>query len=247
MPRKNGSKPQRRTRSSRYEEEREYMPVYKTQEYGIPLFRKLKYRNEGQKIAVENIRNNTLTFLGGPAGTAKTFLAVAEMIDNLKSGAVQKGIISRPTVEAGETMGYLPGDIAEKLDPYVRPIYDNLEYFVGPETAKKLVEDGIIEIVPFQFMRGRTFNNAFIILDEAQNATDIQLKLALTRIGDGSKCVVTFDRAQIDLNPNVRSCVDDIPKFSGKPNIGYHEFRRGDICRAPIVAQVLDIYEEIGV
>jgi phosphate starvation-inducible PhoH-like protein len=220
------------------------MPTYKTGTNGIPLLQKLKFKNESQKIATDLINQNILTFVGGPAGSAKTFLAVAQMVDALKNGSVQKAIISRPTVEAGETMGYLPGDINEKLDPYVKPIYDNLEYFVGPEYAKKMVEDGLIEIVPFQFMRGRTFNDAFIILDEVQNATTTQLKLALTRIGFGSKCVVTYDKAQLDI-PFSDSCVRVIDVFKERDNIGFFEFKKTDICRSPIVSQVLDILDGI--
>ena len=174
----------------------------------------------------------------------KTFLAVAELIACLKSGKVQKGIISRPTVEAGKPIGYLPGGIKEKLDPFVRPIYDNMEYFLGPEQTKSLINDGIIEIVPFQFLRGRTFSDSFIILDETQNATREQLKLALTRIGFGSKCVVTYDEAQCDIKRET-SCIIDIPKFDLQEDIGYYRFDKKDIVRSPIVRRVLDIYDDL--
>ena len=165
------------------------------------------------------------------------------MVEGLVKGRYEKGIISRPTVEAGWTLGFLPGTAKEKLDPYVRPIYDCLEHFVGIDAARGLIEDGIIEIVPFQFMRGRTFSDAFIILDETQNATPEQLRLALTRIGYGTKCVVTYDRAQIDLDlRKTQSSVDDVQEFKNVNDIGWYEFATTDICRAPIVATVLDIY-----
>jgi phosphate starvation-inducible PhoH-like protein len=174
------------------------LPFYKTGTEGIRV-NSFKYKNLSQKAAHETIKSNILTFIGGEAGTAKTFICVAEAVMQLKAGAVKKVIISRPTVEAGTSLGFLPGGEKEKMDPYLIPIYDILEYFLGVDQLNRLMEDKIIVVVPFQMMRGRTFNDAYILLDEAQNATRDQLRLALTRIGENSQCVVTFDPKQCDL------------------------------------------------
>lgn len=221
----------------------EDLPFCKTGPESLQVFTKIKYRNENQRIAHELIRDNVLSFIGGPAGTAKTFLAAAEAVEQLRSGKVEKIILSRPTVEAGGSLGFLPGDFKAKVDPYLIPIYDNLEYFLGKDQLKALVEEEVIQVVPFQLMRGRTLNNAFIILDETQNATKEQLRLALTRIGDRSKCVVTFDEAQLDIHPT-KSCVTDIHKFANRNKIGFFKFGTKDIVRSEIVAMVLDIYAE---
>lgn len=235
MPRKKPSRSSKPTYEEVFEE-----PIEKTGNF--PRVRKLNYKNDSQREVCEIVQNNTLTFIGGPAGTAKTLMSVSEMVNALKDKSVKRGIISRPTVEASASIGYLPGDFKEKLDPYLRPIYDCLEFFVGPEWGRRLVEDGIIEIVPFSYMRGRTFQDSFIILDEAQNCTQKELKLALTRIGFGSKCVVTYDESQLDIRKEI-SCINDIPRFDNRKQIGYFKFSNEDIVRSEIVSRVLEIYD----
>lgn len=222
--------------------DQEEMSLNKTGVEQLRLINKLKFKNDNQKKACEVIDENVLTFLGGPAGSAKSFLAVAKAIEYLKAGKVRKIYLSRPVVEAGTTLGFLPGGLNDKLEPYIRPIYDCLEYFVGSEGVAKLIESKIIEIVPITMMRGRTLSDAFVILDEMQNASKEQLKLALTRIGFGSFCCVTYDFAQCDISKTV-SCVDDILKFEGAKDIGFFKFKNEDICRAEIVKTVLEVYE----
>lgn len=211
----------------------------------IYLFNEFKYRNESQAFAHSEIQSNVLSFIGGPAGAAKTFVAVADAVQQLRSNRVDKILLSRPTVEAGQSLGFLPGDFKEKTDPYLLPIYDILEYFLGKDQMEALIEEEIIHVVPLQLMRGRTFNRTYIILDEAQNATKDQLRLALTRIGDKSRCVVTFDGAQIDVRPLRNSCIDHIQEFKGRDKIGFFEFTHKDIVRSAIVAQILGVYSEI--
>lgn len=217
-------------------------------------------------VSVENSENyvydlavdETHSFVANGFVNHNTFLAVGMMMDALRNGDVEKGVISRPSVEAGATQGFLPGGFKEKMDPFMRPIYDCMEYFVGREATRYMVEEGIVEILPFQVMRGRTLSDAFVVLDETQNATDKQLRLALTRIGFGSKMVVTFDKDQIDLDtkndPSLVSCIEDIMMFrktsteveeiKRREHIGYFEFSMKDIVRAPIVLDILGIYRE---
>jgi phosphate starvation-inducible PhoH-like protein len=167
----------------------------------------------------------------------------AKAIQYLKEGKVRKIFLSRPVADAGASIGYLPGDIDSKLAPYIRPLYDCFEYFIGIEGVKKLIDSKIIEVVPITMLRGRTLADSFIVLDEMQNATKEQLKLALTRIGFGSKCVVTYDFAQTDISKQM-SCVNDILNFEGAEDIGFYKFNNDDICRAEIVKTVLEVYKQ---
>ncbi len=198
-----------------------------------------------QSIYVDAIRNNDIVFGIGPAGTGKTYLAMAMALAHLKSNKVNKIILTRPAVEAGEKLGFLPGGIAEKVDPYLRPLYDALYDMVDYDKAVYMLERNIIEIAPLAFMRGRTLNDAFIILDEAQNSTKEQMKMFLTRIGFGSKVVITGDITQIDLPRREQSgLVEAVRVLQGIEGIGFVWFKEEDVVRHPIVARIIKAYEE---
>lgn len=191
------------------------------------------------------IDNNDLSFGTGPAGTGKTHVAVVKGIGLLKSGAVKKLLLARPATESGEKIGFLPGSANDKLAPYMRPIYDELDKAYGPGKWQKLMSDNVIEIVPIGFMRGRTFTDAFIIVDEAQNCSIEQIKMALTRIGENSKMVVTGDESQIDLDDKSRSgLMWAVGKLQGKPGIGVQEFKGVDVVRSKIVQTIVDALNE---
>ncbi|MBT9490110.1 MAG: PhoH family protein, partial [Rubrivivax sp.] len=185
-----------------------------------------------------------ITFGIGPAGTGKTFLAVACAVDALERSTVQRIVLTRPAVEAGERLGFLPGDLAQKVDPYLRPLYDALYDLLGFERVGKAFEKGQLEIAPLAFMRGRTLNHAFVILDEAQNSTPEQMKMFLTRIGYGSKCVITGDTSQIDLPKGSESgLVDAEQVLRGVPGIAFTHFDAEDVVRHPLVARIVNAYE----
>ncbi|MDE2146055.1 MAG: PhoH family protein [Burkholderiales bacterium] len=185
-----------------------------------------------------------ITFGIGPAGTGKTFLAVACAVDALERHGVQRIVLTRPAVEAGERLGFLPGDLAQKVDPYLRPLYDALYDLMGPDRVARAFEKGLIEIAPLAFMRGRTLNHAFVILDEAQNATREQMKMFLTRIGFGSRCVVTGDVSQIDLPAAAPSgLVEAAEVLHGVAGIAFTHFTAADVVRHPLVARIVDAYE----
>ncbi len=206
----------------------------------------IKPKTQNQINLVEKVKNNDLVFALGPAGTGKTYISVAMAVQALKNKEVRKIIITRPAVEAGETLGFLPGDLKEKLDPYLRPIYDALMDMVPSEKLRYYQENNIIEIAPLAYMRGRTLNHAFILLDEAQNTTPMQLKMFLTRMGPNSKVIVTGDLSQIDLPKKQKSGLKDaigiLKKVKG---IGYVELGRKDVVRHRIVKDIIDAYEEI--
>lgn len=198
-----------------------------------------------QKIYVEAVKNNDIVFGIGPAGTGKTYLAMAMALAHLKANKVNKIILTRPAVEAGEKLGFLPGGIAEKVDPYLRPLYDALYDMVDYDKASYMLERNIIEIAPLAFMRGRTLNDAFIILDEAQNSTREQMKMFLTRIGFGSKVVITGDVTQIDLPRREQSgLIEAIKVLQGIEGISFVWFKEEDVVRHPIVARIIKAYEE---
>lgn len=198
-----------------------------------------------QKIYVDAIKNNDIVFGIGPAGTGKTYLAMAMALAHLKENKVNKIILTRPAVEAGEKLGFLPGGIAEKVDPYLRPLYDALYDMVDYDKVSYMLERNIIEIAPLAFMRGRTLNDAFIILDEAQNSTKEQMKMFLTRIGFGSKVVITGDITQIDLPKREHSgLVEAIKVLQGIEGISFAWFTEEDVVRHPIVARIIKAYEE---
>tara|TARA_R110002051_G_scaffold141578_1_gene214789 strand:+ start:33198 stop:34205 length:1008 start_codon:yes stop_codon:yes gene_type:complete len=201
-------------------------------------------RTEAQKAYVESLFESELAFGIGPAGTGKTYLAVAVGVNMLISGKVDKIILSRPAVEAGEKLGYLPGDMKDKVDPYMQPLYDALGDFLPGKQAAKMMEEKVIEIAPLAFMRGRTLSNAFVVLDEAQNATSMQMKMFLTRLGQGSRMVITGDRTQIDLPRGVSSGLWDAERLLKHiPKIGFNYFTSKDVVRHPLVAAIIEAYE----
>ncbi|KAF0173809.1 MAG: hypothetical protein FD162_1543 [Rhodobacteraceae bacterium] len=201
-------------------------------------------RTEAQKEYVKNLFQNELGFGIGPAGTGKTYLAVAVGVTMLISGAVEKIILSRPAVEAGERLGFLPGDMKEKIDPYMQPLYDALNDFLPAKQMQKLQEEKRIEIAPLAFMRGRTLSNAFVVLDEAQNATTMQMKMFLTRLGEGSRMVITGDRTQVDLPRGTASGLADAERIlNGVKGVSFNYFTSKDVVRHPLVARVIEAYE----
>jgi phosphate starvation-inducible PhoH-like protein len=203
----------------------------------------LQARTPNQSVYLDNIANHDITFGIGPAGTGKTFLAVACAVDALERSAVQRIILTRPAVEAGERLGFLPGDMAQKVDPFLRPLYDALYDLMGIERVTKAFERAQLEIAPLAFMRGRTFNHAFVILDEAQNTTIEQMKMFLTRMGFGSTCVVTGDVSQIDL-PKGAVCglIDAERVLRHVRGIAFTRFNSGDVVRHPLVARIVEAY-----
>ncbi len=199
----------------------------------------------GQKLYVEAIRNHDVTFGVGPAGTGKTYLAMAMATAALRTGKVSRIILTRPAVEAGEALGFLPGDLHEKLTPYLRPLYDALHDMLPPEELDKHRERGVIEIAPLAYMRGRTLNHAFIVLDEAQNATTEQMFMFLTRLGHNSKAVITGDPTQIDLpNQKKSGLVEAVHALKKVPGIGFQEFTKQDVVRHPLVQRIIAAYEK---
>jgi phosphate starvation-inducible PhoH-like protein len=204
----------------------------------------LRGRTPHQNQYLKAILEHDVTFGVGPAGTGKTYLAVACAVDALERDAVQRIVLTRPAVEAGERLGFLPGDLAQKVDPYLRPLYDALYDLLGFDRTQKMFEKQAIEIAPLAYMRGRTLNHAFVILDEAQNTTPEQMKMFLTRIGFGSKAVITGDVTQIDLQRNQKSgLVDAIQVLKKVRGIAFTHFTSADVVRHPLVARIVDAYE----
>jgi phosphate starvation-inducible PhoH-like protein len=207
----------------------------------------LRGRTPHQNQYIKSILEHDVTFGVGPAGTGKTYLAVACAVDALERDAVKRLILTRPAVEAGERLGFLPGDLAQKVDPYLRPLYDALYDLLGFDRVQKLFEKQVIEIAPLAYMRGRTLNHAFIILDEAQNTTPEQMKMFLTRIGFGSKAVVTGDVTQIDLQRTQKSGLVDAVKVLQKVRgIAFTQFTSADVVRHPLVARIVDAYDAVS-
>ena len=205
----------------------------------------IKPKTLGQKQYVDAIRKDMIVFGIGPAGTGKTYLAMAMAITAFKSGEVERIILTRPAIEAGEKLGFLPGDLQSKVDPYLRPLYDALYQIMGPDSFHKNMEKGLIEVAPLAYMRGRTLDNAFIILDEAQNTTPAQMKMFLTRIGFGSKVVVTGDATQKDLSPDVKSGLEVAQKVLGRvEGISFCTLTSKDVVRHPLVQRIVTAYEE---
>ncbi|NOD36685.1 MULTISPECIES: PhoH family protein [unclassified Ruegeria] len=201
-------------------------------------------RTDAQKAYVQSLFQNELAFGIGPAGTGKTYLAVAVGVSMFIGGHVDRIILSRPAVEAGEKLGYLPGDMKDKVDPYMQPLYDALNDFLPGKQLAKLIEEKRIEIAPLAFMRGRTLANAFVVLDEAQNATTMQMKMFLTRLGEGSRMVITGDRSQVDLPRGVQSGLADAERLLKTiPNISFNYFTSKDVVRHPLVAAIIEAYE----
>ena len=201
-------------------------------------------QSANQAKLINAIQNTDLCFALGPAGTGKTYLAAAKAIESLSTGAVDRIILSRPALEAGEQIGFLPGDMKEKVDPYLRPIYDALEDMIPRSQLEKKIETGQIEIAPLAFMRGRTLNDAFVILDESQNTTVTQMKMFLTRLGHHSKMVITGDLSQIDLRSNIPSGLEDaMRRLQGIKGISFVKFNEIDVFRHPLVAKVVKAYD----
>jgi phosphate starvation-inducible PhoH-like protein len=201
-------------------------------------------RTDAQKAYVRSLFENELAFGIGPAGTGKTYLAVAVGVNMFIAGQVDRLILSRPAVEAGEKLGYLPGDMKDKVDPYMQPLYDALNDFLPGKQVAKLMEEKKIEIAPLAFMRGRTLSNAFVVLDEAQNATTMQMKMFLTRLGEGSRMVVTGDRSQVDLPRGQQSGLHDAERLLGQiDRISFDYFSARDVVRHPLVAAIIEAYD----
>ncbi|GMR24906.1 MAG: PhoH family protein [Ignavibacteria bacterium] len=223
--------------------------VFDEKEYdSIVLYTKhdvIKARTSGQKKYVEAAMQNDICFAIGPAGTGKTYLAVALAVSSLKKGRIKKIILARPAVEAGESLGFLPGDFREKIDPYLKPLYDALDDMIPSEKLRSYLEKGIVEIVPLAYMRGRTLNNAYVILDEAQNATAMQMKMFLTRLGANSKAIVTGDITQIDLPPKqVSGLVQARDILSNIKGVSFVYFDRSDVVRHRLVKDIIDAYDK---
>ena len=207
--------------------------------------RQVKCKTLGQKTYVDAIKKNTCTFAVGPAGTGKTYLAIAMAVVAMKNKEIERIILTRPAVEAGEKLGFLPGDLAQKVDPYLRPLYDALHDMLGVEAYQRLLERGAIEVAPLAYMRGRTLNDAFIILDEAQNTTSEQMKMFLTRMGMGSKMVITGDVTQIDLPVGKRSgLVEALEVLKGVDDIGIARLTHRDVVRHELVQAIVKAYEK---
>jgi phosphate starvation-inducible PhoH-like protein len=203
-------------------------------------------RNHKQADYLDSINRHDITFAIGPAGTGKTYLAVSKAIESFEKGEVQRLVFVRPAVEAGEKLGFLPGDLVEKVLPYLRPIYDALYEMIGFKETQKLLQTDVIEVLPLAFMRGRTLNEAFIILDEAQNTTVSQMKMFLTRMGFGSKTVITGDVTQIDLPKGTESGLSHAAKLLSKiPEISIHYFTSREVVRHPLVSQIIDSYDNL--
>ncbi len=205
----------------------------------------IRAKTQGQKEYVRHIRNNDIVFAIGPAGTGKTYLAVATAVAALKNREIMKIILARPAVEAGESLGYLPGDLKEKVDPYLRPLYDALDDMIPPDKLKTYIERRVIEVVPLAYMRGRTLNNAFVILDEAQNATSMQMKMFLTRLGANSKAIITGDITQIDLPGKTISGLVQIREIlQNIDGVKFCYFDRNDVVRHKLVKDIIDAYDK---
>lgn len=208
----------------------------------------IRVKNMGQKNYVEAINKSDVVFGIGPAGTGKTFLAVVCAIAAFKRGEVSRIVLTRPAVEAGESLGFLPGDLKEKVDPYLRPIYDSLYAILGTNTTDRLMERGTIEVAPLAYMRGRTLDDAFVILDEAQNTTDAQMKMFLTRLGFNSKMIVNGDMTQVDLPGRQKSGLLDAKEIlKGIDQIKFINFTSADVVRHPVVAKIINAYEKKGI
>jgi phosphate starvation-inducible protein PhoH and related proteins len=208
----------------------------------------IKARTPGQQRYLEIAGKNDICFAIGPAGTGKTYLAVALAISAHNKGIVNRIVLARPAVEAGESLGYLPGDFREKIDPYLRPLYDALDDMMPTDKLKGYLEKKIVEIVPLAYMRGRTLNNSFVILDEAQNATDLQMKMFLTRLGVNSKAIVTGDITQIDLPTKTQSGLVQAKEIlQGIEGVGFIYFEKSDVVRHRLVKEIINAYEKHGI
>jgi phosphate starvation-inducible protein PhoH and related proteins len=207
--------------------------------------RRISARSANQAVYIRALRERELVFGLGPAGTGKTYLAVATAVDMMMSGAVERIVLSRPAVEAGERLGFLPGDLREKVDPYLRPLYDALYDMLPGEQVMKRLNSGEIEVAPLAFMRGRTLANAFVILDEAQNTTPVQMKMFLTRLGENARMAVTGDLSQVDLPPGAQCGLRDaVDTLTGVEGVAMIEFTEADVVRHPLVSRIVRAYDQ---
>lgn len=205
----------------------------------------VRARNAAQDAYLRQLKRHELVLAEGPAGTGKTWLAVGHAVSLIEQGVVERMVLSRPAVEAGERLGFLPGDMREKVDPYLRPIYDALNDFMEARHVERALQTGMIEIAPLAFMRGRTLTNAVVLLDEAQNATSVQMKMFLTRLGEGSRMIITGDPSQVDLPPGQRSgLVEAVRLLSGVEGVGHARFEEGDVVRHALVRRIVMAYED---
>jgi phosphate starvation-inducible PhoH-like protein len=205
----------------------------------------VRARNAAQDAYLRQLKRHELVLAEGPAGTGKTWLAVGHAVSLIEQGVVERMVLSRPAVEAGERLGFLPGDMREKVDPYLRPIYDALNDFMEARHVERALQTGMIEIAPLAFMRGRTLSNAVVLLDEAQNATSVQMKMFLTRLGEGSRMIITGDPSQVDLPPGQRSgLVEAVRLLSGVEGVGHARFEEGDVVRHALVRRIVMAYED---
>ena len=205
----------------------------------------IKAKTPTQKLYCQSVKKNDIVFAIGPAGTGKTYLAVAMAVAALKNREVAKIVLARPAVEAGESLGFLPGDLSQKVDPYLRPLYDALQEMLTAEKTKSFIERGTVEVVPLAYMRGRTINNAFVILDEAQNATSMQMKMFLTRLGAGSKAIITGDATQVDLPSRTMSGLIQIQNvLQNVEGIDFVYFNKADVVRHKLVKDIIEAYEK---
>ena len=220
-------------------------PVTNAQVFASTWRKKIFGRTQGQTEYFNLMREREVVFGVGPAGTGKTYMAVAMAVDYLKSKKVEKLILSRPAVEAGERLGFLPGDMKEKVDPYLRPLYDALYDMMPADKVERMLGNGEIEIAPLAFMRGRTLSNAFVIIDEAQNTTSVQMKMVLTRLGQDSRMVITGDLSQVDLPSNQLSGLSDaIVRLRDTEGVGIYRLTSQDVVRHPVVARILKAYDK---
>jgi len=207
----------------------------------------VRARNAAQDAYLNALRANQLVFAEGPAGTGKTWLAVGHAVSMLEQGEVERLVLSRPAVEAGERLGFLPGDMRDKVDPYLRPIFDALNDFMEGRMVERAMQTGMIEIAPLAFMRGRTLSKAVVLLDEAQNATPVQMKMFLTRLGEGSRMIVNGDPTQVDLPHGAKSGLSEaVALLKGVEGIGHVVFRHGDVVRHDLVRRIVEAYEHAG-
>jgi phosphate starvation-inducible PhoH-like protein len=207
----------------------------------------IRSRTPNQKKFVDIVDKHDVVFAIGPAGTGKTYIAVALAVRALKNKEIKRIIITRPAVEAGENLGFLPGDLQEKIDPYLKPIYDALDDMIPSEKLKFYRENRVIEIAPLAYMRGRTLSNAFILLDEAQNTTPMQIKMFLTRLGQNSKLIINGDRTQVDLKPNQKSGLDEASQvLKGVKGIGFAELDENDVVRHAVVKEIIKAYDRFN-
>ena len=222
-----------------------HIEVLKKSNFEIKTRKKtIEPRTNAQKAFVSSLLKNELVFGIGPAGTGKTYLAVAVAVSKFVNGEVDRIVLSRPAVEAGEKLGYLPGDMKDKVDPYMQPLYDALNDFLPVNKLSKLIEEKRIEIAPLAFMRGRTLSNAFVVLDEAQNASSMQMKMFLTRLGEGSRMAITGDKSQIDLPRGITSGLIEAERLlSSEPKISFNYFSASDVVRHPLVASIIEAYD----